>query len=219
MAADLSISHILQELCHPPCNGHQLCSKNEDNNNIINNARIPEEPWLLKSMVTQSQEQECTNEDRTERRFETQGKKDETEDPQGNPCNSPVSPKNSNNKNRTDQATPKRNICTKGSVFEKWAAMDRANKSPLDKRQLSDFSKAFTSRTVKKTVVKEDDQTREKVQSSTTQQDRSDKIVLNQHSSRKKLQKELISSTEDFCRVDTHAISAGQEVRNICHLI
>lgn len=211
MAAGLNISNFLQELGNPPCNANHLGCKNEDNNNNINNA---EEPCLPPCTV--SQEQECTCEHRREGRFKTQGKEDETEDPHGDPCNSPVSPKNSNNKNRTDQATPRPNISAKGSVFEKWAAMDRANERPLAKRQLSDFSKSLTSRTVKKTLVKEEARAREKVQRSATQQDRrNDQIVLNQHGSRRKLQKELISNTEDFYKVDTQAISAGQEVGNI----
>lgn len=220
MAADQNISHILQELCHPPCNANQMCCKNEDNNNI-NNAGIAEEPWIPTSMVTQIQEQECTHDHRSERSFKSQGKDDDTKDPQGDPCNSPVSPKNSNNKNQTDQATRKPNISTKSSVFEKWAAMeDKANQRPLAKRQLSDISKAITFRAVKKTLVKEEDQTREKVQNSATQHDRrNDQIILNQHGSRRKLQKELISGTKDFYRVDTHTFSAGQEVRNMCHLI
>ncbi|KAB5565457.1 hypothetical protein PHYPO_G00241780 [Pangasianodon hypophthalmus] len=215
MAADLNISHILQDLCHPPYNANQLCCKNEDKNNNINNAGIAEEPWLLTSVVTQSQEQEHTHKQGSERSFKTQVKEDETKHPRGHLCNSPVSPKNSNNKNRTDQSTSKPNISTKSSVFEKWAAMDRANQRPLAKRQLSDISKAFTSTAVKKTLVKEEDQTREKVQSSATQQDRrNDQIILNQRGSRRKLQKELISSTDDFYRVDTHAISAGQELKS-----
>ncbi|KAI5626810.1 kyphoscoliosis peptidase isoform X1, partial [Silurus asotus] len=106
-------------------------------------------------------------------------------------------------------------ISSKSSVFEKWATMDRANERPLAKRQLSDISKAFTSRAVKKTLVKEEDQKRETVQSSTTQQDRrNDQIISNQHESRQKLMKKLISSTEDFHRVDTHVISAGQELKS-----
>lgn len=218
MATGFNISNILQE--PPPCKANQLCSDNEDNNNNnINNAELAEEPWLSTSIVTQ--EQKCAHESthRSERSFKTQCKDAEPKDPQGNPCNSAVSPKNSNNKNQTgNQVTPKPNNSTKSSVFEKWAAMDMANQRPLAKRQLSDFSKAFTSRPVKKTLVKEEDQTRDKVQSRSTQQDkRNDQIALNQHCFRRKLQKELISSTEDFNKVDTHAVSAGQEVRNICY--
>lgn len=215
MAADLNISHILQELCHPPYNANQMCCKNKDNN--VNNVGIA---GLSTSTVSQSQEQEYTHEHRSERSSKTQGEEDETKVPQRDPCNSPVSPKNLNNRNQTHQVTPKPNISTKSSVFEKWAAMDRANQKPLAKRQLSEISKAFTCRAVKKSLVKEEDQTREKVQSSAIQQDRrNDQIILNQHGSRTKLQKELISSTGDFYRVDTHAISAGQEVRNMCYLI
>lgn len=218
MAADLNISHILQELCHPHSNGNQICCKIEDNNNNIDNTGRAGEPWLPPSIVTQIQEQECTH--RSERSFKTQGKEDETKDPQGDPCNTPVSPKNSNSKKQTVKATPKPAVSTKSSVFEKWAAMDKANQRPLAKRQLSDFSQASTSRAVKKTWVKEEDQTKEKVQSCASQQDmRDDQMVLNQRGSRRKLQKELISNIEDFYRVDSHTISAGQEVRNMCHLI
>ncbi|KAK3526546.1 hypothetical protein QTP70_030774 [Hemibagrus guttatus] len=215
MATDLNISHILQELCQPHCNGNQICCKNEDNNNNINNTGIAEEPWLPPSMVTQSQEQECTHEHRSKRSFKTQGKEDETKDPQGDPCNAPVSPKNSNNKKQTVQATPKPAVSTKSSVFEKWAAMDKANQRPLAKRQLSDFSQASTSRAVKKTLLKEEDQKKEKVQSCATQQDmRDDQMILNQCVSRRKLQKELVPNIEDFYRVDSHAISAGQELKS-----
>lgn len=216
MAADLNNSHILHEFC----NANQVCFENEDNYNNISNAGIADETWPPTSMMTQSQEQECTYECRSERNFECQDKKDEMKEHQGNLYNSPVSSKNSNNKNQTDEASPKSNISSKGSVFEKWAAIERANQRPLAKRQLSDFSKAFTSRTVKKTLVKEKDQTDKKVQSSATALGRrDDQIVLKLCGSRRKLQKELITSTEDFYRVDTHAINAGQEVRNISHLI
>lgn len=207
-AADINISHILQELVQSPCNPNQQCSNDEDKNNNINNTEIAEEPWLLTRKMTQ--EQEHTHEQRCEVSFKTQCKENEPKDPQRDQCYSQV----------PDQATPKPNIPTKGSVFEKWAVMDKANQRPLAKRQLSDFSKALTSSAVKKTVVQQEYQTRQKVQSSAAQQDRTpDQIALKQHGSRRKLQKELISNTEDFDKVDTHVISAGQEVRNICHLI
>lgn len=217
MAANQNISHIQQELCHPACNANQMCCKNEDSNNNISNIGIAEETGLSLSMAIQSQEQEQTPEDRSERSFNTQDEEDEMKDPQEDQCNVPASPKNSNNKN---QATAKTSISIKSSECEKWDAIDKDNQRPLAKRQLSDISQAFTCRAAKKTLVKEQDQTRENVQSSATQQDtRNDQMILNQHGSKRKLQKELVSSLEDFYRVDSHAISTGQEVRNMHHLI
>lgn len=220
MSADLKISNNLQELCQATCNANQMCRENEDNNNNINNTSIAGEPLFPPSMVTQSQEQEHTQEHRSEKSFKTQGKEDETNDPRGDPCNTVFSTKISNNKNQTEKATLKHAVSTKSSVFEKWAAMDKANQRPLAKRQLSDISQTSTSRAVKKTLVKEKDLNREKVPSIATQQDtKNDQMILNQHGCRRKLQKELISNLEDFYRVDSHAVGASQEVRNMCHLI
>ncbi|XP_060796352.1 lim and transglutaminase domain protein ltd-1-like [Neoarius graeffei] len=158
---------------------------------------------------------ESLHEERSERSSKTQGKGDETKTSQRHPCSSPVFPKNSTNKNRTYQTTPKPDISTKSSVFEKWATMDKANQKPLVKKQFSEINKSFTCRAEKNSsLVNDKDQTREKVQSRAIQQDkRNDQIILNQHGSRRKL-KELISSTDDFYRVDTHAIRAGQELKS-----
>lgn len=105
----------------------------------------------------------------------------------------------------------------KSSVFEKWAAMDRDSQRPLAKRQLSDESKARTTRATKKTAVREEEQMREEVKSIPThftgpQDSRDSLTTLTRPSSRRKPQKELICD-RDFCRVDTHAIKAGKEVR------
>ncbi|GAA6093621.1 kyphoscoliosis peptidase-like [Tachysurus ichikawai] len=215
MSADLKISNNLQELCQATCNANQMCRENEDNNNNINNTSIAGEPLFPPSMVTQSQEQEHTQEHRSEKSFKTQGKEDETNDPRGDPCNTVFSTKISNNKNQTEKATLKHAVSTKSSVFEKWAAMDKANQRPLAKRQLSDISQTSTSRAVKKTLVKEKDLNREKVPSIATQQDtKNDQMILNQHGCRRKLQKELISNLEDFYRVDSHAVGASQELKS-----
>ncbi|TSQ35290.1 Kyphoscoliosis peptidase [Bagarius yarrelli] len=90
--------------------------------------------------------------------------------------------------------------------------MDKTNQRPLAKRQLSDISRASTSRPGKKTVVKEEDQTKKKVQSNATKHDtKNDKTILNQYGSRRKLQKELLFSMQNLYRVDLYAISAGEE--------
>ena len=106
----------------------------------------------------------------------------------------------------------------KNSVFEMWAAMDRDSQRPLAKRQLSDESRACTTRATKKTMVREEERTvrtdrSEEVQSSnchsaSQQQEHTENLTT----LTRKLQKQLISHG-DFCRVDTHAIKSGKEVR------
>ncbi|XP_062850752.1 uncharacterized protein LOC134313413 [Trichomycterus rosablanca] len=87
-----------------------------------------------------------------------------------------------------------------------WASMDKSNHKPMAKRQLSDNIKACTTRPM--TTMNKKEQAKEKGQSSSAQN------ILDGLGSRRKLQKELIGNIEDFHRLDTHAITAGKELKS-----
>ncbi|XP_036431532.1 kyphoscoliosis peptidase [Colossoma macropomum] len=220
MAAVLNAHHILKGLGHLPSNANHLCCNAEDDNN--NNADIPEDPCLLTVKKTYMAKQETTHEERSER-VQTQAKEHQPEDAQTEESTTAIwnistklqSAALSNNSNQTDKAMPKPKAsvsvtAAKSSIFEKWAAMDRDSQRPLAKRQLSDESRARTSRARKKTMVRE-----EKVQPSTghSASQRENMTTLARPWSRRKLQKELLSHS-DFCRVDTYAVETGKELKS-----
>ncbi|XP_072529681.1 kyphoscoliosis peptidase-like [Salminus brasiliensis] len=221
MAAVLNAPHIIKGQL--PCNASYLCCNIGDNNN---NAEIAKDACLLTRKKPHELKQESTHEDKS-KRVQTQAKENQTSKREefgtailhkSTPLKSGIQ---SNNCNQTGKAVSNlgaSTISTKSSVFEKWAAMDRDSQRPLAKRQLSDDSKARTSRATKKTMVKEEEQTRKNTepdtsQSSRQQDSRENLTTLTRPGSREKLLKELISS-KDFCRVDKHAINAGKELKS-----
>ncbi|XP_063046004.1 kyphoscoliosis peptidase-like [Engraulis encrasicolus] len=121
----------------------------------------------------------------------------------------------------------------RSSVFEKWATMDRdAAQRPLAKRQLSDESKesVHPSGGVKKKSVAADRQQHAALggwrapcasclvtrptQSKERRQVASDKSCPTAMLTRRKLQRELLSSEDVFEKVDAHAVRVGKEMRS-----
>ncbi|KAI4872224.1 hypothetical protein NFI96_012397 [Prochilodus magdalenae] len=228
MAAVLNAHHILNGLGHHPSNANHLCCNTEDDdNNNNNNADLTKEPCLLTAKKTCKVKQNSSSE-----MAQFQAKEHQTKDSHRGEPTTAVRNKStklqsgglSNSSTQTGKAVSKPTAsvsvtAAKNSVFEKWAAMDRDSQRPLAKRQLSDESRSRTTRVTKKTMVREEERTvrtdrSEEVQSSnchsaSQQQEHKENLTT----LTRKLQKQLISHG-DFCRVDTHAIKSGKELKS-----